>query len=130
MNTSPPMRAPIKRASAETNTSGARSVSGERSPTSIGSTPNSRGRVRQMPNHASPRENTASPQAGICGTGKVAAGQDAVVIATQTIASDPQPIGTNASHSSPSGISASAISPSGMVHIAVIGTATMFATTK
>jgi len=71
-----------------------------------------------------------SRRAGICGTPSVAAGQDAVVRATHTTASAPQPIGVSSRNSSRNGISSSDSSPTGMTHSAVSGTATMLAMTK
>ena len=83
------VRTAISLASAETRISGGRSTSGDASPKTISTIPASRRRVCHSPSQASPTENRPSPQAGICGTSKVAAGSAAVVRATHRIASRP-----------------------------------------
>ncbi len=110
--------------------SGGRVSIGDTRPNATTGTPSSRSLLRHNPSHATPRAVTASPQAGICGTANVAAGNAAVVRAIQSTTAAPQPIGTHANQSRPNGISARPINPAGITQNAVSGTATMFATMK
>ena len=103
---------------------------GEARPNAISGSARSRIRVRQKPSQAMPHANTPRLHSGIAGTAMTAWGKAATVRPIHRIAWMPQPMGCSTSHSRCSGISTRASSPAGMTTMAVIGTATMLASTK